>query len=203
MKKVVFLVILGALVWAFGHLFGAKTYTPGILVKNDPEQEIFEAPQEKIKKGDFVLTPLASYTIEARVLHTKHYWSGEIASLAPYDVAVGWGVMSDQQVLDQLTISQGNRFYFFEYEGAPPVPKGEIVSHSSNMHLIPSSFGIRQTIAWLKSGDLVRMKGLLVEAVNPSVPGMKPWHSSLSRTDTGNGACEIMWVESIEKLHSQ
>ena len=167
-----------------------------MLVKKDPLQVMVKEPAT-IQVGDFTLHPLATYDIEARVLHTKRYYSTPGASLAPYDVAVGWGPMSDQRVIDKLTLSQGNRFYFYEWDSQPPIPLDQIICHSANMHLIPASYRVRIIIAWLRPGDLVRMRGLLVEAASP---GMKPWRSSLSRTDSGNGACELMYVESIEKL---
>jgi hypothetical protein len=41
---------------------------------------------------------------------------------------------------------------------------------------------------------LIHLSGDLVEA---SGPGINSWKSSLSRTDTGNGACELMWVKEM------
>ena len=195
MKKIIFLIVCAAAVWAWIHYCGAKTYAPGVLVEKDPVQVMAKEPT--IRVGDFTLKTLATYDIEARVLHTKRYYVGPGSSLAPYDVAVGWGPMSDQTVIDKLSLSQGNRFYFYEWFSHPPIPLAQIICHSANMHLIPSTYTVRITIAWLRAGDLVRMRGRLIEA---SCPGMKPWRSSLSRTDTGNGACELMYVESIEKL---
>jgi hypothetical protein len=101
-------------------------------------------------------------------------------------------------VLDRLDISQGNRFYYYEWQNAPPIPKEEIICHSANMHLIPADWSLRCAMWQTRAGDLIRMKGLLVEVSGPDMP---PWRSSLSRTDTGNGACELMWVESLEKLN--
>ena len=197
MKKILFLIIFAVAAWAWIHFCGAKTYPPGVLVQQEPVQVMVKEPVQTIRNGDFTLRPLATCDIEARVLHKKRYYSGPAASLAPYDVAMGWGPMSDQSVIDKLSLSQSNRFYFYEWSSQPPIPQEQIVCHSANMHLIPASFRIRTTIAWLRPGDLVRMHGLLVEA---TTPGMNPWRSSLSRTDTGNGACELMYVESIEKL---
>jgi len=199
MKKLLFLAVLAAMVLAYTQFLGARTYPPGILVKSDPVQVMIDTPMDALQKEGFSLKPLARYTIEARILHTKHYWIGYVSSLAPYDVAVGWGPMSDQQVLDKLTISQGNRFYFYEWKSSPPIPVDQIICHSANMHLIPSTSAVRSAIAWLRPGDIVRMRGLLIEATDPAHPEAPPWRSSLSRTDTGNGACEIMWVESIAK----
>jgi hypothetical protein len=197
MKKLFLLIVLATAVWAYFNFLAPKKYPPGILIPGAPEQMMVRWPVNPVQKGQCTIRMIAEYSIEARVLHTKRYWSGEIAQFTPYDVAVGWGPMSDQGVLDRLTISQGNRFYFWEYENKPPIPEREIISHSANMHLIPARFSVRNQIAWLRRGDLVRLKGYLVEV---TAPGMNPWRSSLTRTDTGNGACEIMWVESVEKL---
>ena len=49
----------------------------------------------------------------------------------------------------------------------------------------------------LGTGELIHLRGLLVEATAPEIG---TWRSSLSRTGTGNGACELVWVKEIEKL---
>ena len=105
--------------------------------------------------------------------------------------------MSDQSVLDQLRISQSMRFYWFEYRLPPPIPVPEIVSHSANMHIIPATPDIAARCKSLRAGTLVHLVGDLVEA---SGPGITHWRSSLSRTDTGNGACELFYVEEIEEI---
>ncbi|MEI8342075.1 MAG: hypothetical protein WCH43_11155 [Verrucomicrobiota bacterium] len=197
MKKLFFLIVVAAAVWAYFNLLAPIKYPSGILIPTEPDQLMVSKAIDPVHKGPFTLRLVAEYTIDARVLHLKRYWSGEIAKFAPYDLAVGWGPMSDQSVLDRLTITQGNRFFFWEYEGQSPIPEKEIISHSANMHLIPASFFVRNQIAWLRRGELVRLKGYLVEV---TAPGMIPWRSSMSRSDTGNGACEIMWVQSVEKL---
>ena len=142
---------------------------------------------------------LASYDITARVLHKKRYWADPGSDLVPYDFAVGWGPMSDSAVLRQLSISQGNRFYFWEYPANLPIPEKQIICHSANMHLIPSSGAIWRALWWASRDDIIHLTGYLVEATYPK---LSPWRSSLSRTDTGNGACELMWVQSCEFLPS-
>jgi hypothetical protein len=44
--------------------------------------------------------------------------------------------------------------------------------------------------------EIVNLSGYLVEVHGPR--GMK-WRSSLTRTDTGAGSCELMWVEEVSK----
>src|SRR5437762_14114041 len=89
------------------------------------------------------------------------------------------------------------RFYWFEYRQSPPVPKEEIIAHSTNMHIIPSSPAIASRCKSLRAGTLVHLDGDLVEATAPTY---STWRSSLSRTDTGNGACELIWLKELAVL---
>jgi hypothetical protein len=60
--------------------------------------------------------------------------------------------------------------------------------------LIPASKAIAQQLAQIDQDDLIYLKGQLVEV--KSSDGWT-WRSSLSREDTGNGACELMLVEEV------
>ena len=46
----------------------------------------------------------------------------------------------------------------------------------------------------MRAGDVVTLDGLLVEA---DKPGGWRWRSSMTRADTGAGACELVYVEDI------
>jgi hypothetical protein len=107
--------------------------------------------------------------------------------------------MSDQSVLDRLTISQSMRFYCYEYQLPSPIPPDQIVSYSTNLHVIPATEEIARRCKSLRAGALVHLGGELVEATGPVI-GV--WRSSLSRTDTGNGACELMWVSQISEIET-
>jgi len=166
---------------------------PGVLVPEEPVQGPCE-PQVVAQVKDYTITAVATYLIRARVLHTKHYWvNGN--DLVPYDVALGWGQMSDQSVLDHLEISQSNRFYFYQWQNVPPIPAREIGCHSSNNHLIAANSAVAHVISGLYPGEIVTMQGFLVNVTKPD--GFH-WDTSLSRTDTGNGACEVMYVTGVK-----
>jgi hypothetical protein len=108
-------------------------------------------------------------------------------------LAVGWGPMSDSAVLEKLRITQDNRWYQWRAD-AYPIPLDEIARSSSNMHLIAADKQVERDMRRVRPGAVVRMRGYLVEARGKD--GFI-WRSSLSRDDTGNGACELMWVESF------
>ena len=173
-------------------------HPPGVLIHKEPEQMLLGKSGLVFESHGWVLTPLATYSIEARILCKEHYGGDLSAELVPYDLAVGWGPMSDSAVLDKLTLRQNYRFVFWQCGSPPPIPIKEIETHAANMHLIADNEDIRREIASLRVGSLIVMKGYLVEARHPSVPN--PWRSSLRRDDTGDGACELMLVRSLRHL---
>ncbi|HJX24613.1 MAG TPA: hypothetical protein VJ252_00530 [Chthoniobacterales bacterium] len=191
----VFLVIAVA---GFGYWYGHRpiSYPAGVLISSDPAQINLPADTPSFEQGTFHLKPLAVFSIDARVLHRKVYRYDNQAALVPVDLALGWGPMSDQRVLDQLSISQSGRFYWYQYR-QPPIPKDQIISHSTNVHIIPATSAIASRCKSLRAGSLIHLSGDLVEATGP---GIGSWRSSLSRTDSGNGACELMWVKEISTL---
>jgi len=46
----------------------------------------------------------------------------------------------------------------------------------------------------VRVGDVVTLEGDLIEA---DKPGGWKWRSSLTRDDTGNGACELVYVKEL------
>ena len=198
MKLTGFVLIIIAIIAAWIYVNRPIEYPPGVLIPSEPEQTLtFDSP---IRCGDYELKPLAHFALEARLLHRKIYRWDQRASLVPVDLALGWGPMSDQSVLDQVSISQSMRFYWFQYSLPGPIPKEEIISHSTNVHVIPATPAIASQSKSLRACDLVHLSGDLVEATGH---GIGTWRSSLSRTDTGNGACELMWVNELSMLSVQ
>lgn len=180
----------------YWYLHRPISYLPGVLVADEPMQINLPADTPPFAQGQFRLKPIAVFSIDARLLHRKAYRYDAQAALVPVDLALGWGPMSDQAVLDRLTITQSARFFWYEYQ-QPPIPKDQIISHSTNIHVIPATKAIAAQCKSLRAGALVRLSGDLVEASGPGIPS---WRSSLSRTDTGNGACELMWVKELSIL---
>ncbi len=146
--------------------------------------------------GGARMTPLAGFSVEARVLSREDYRLGREAEYSPIDLALGWGRMSEDAVLSQLDISQGSRWYRYRWKNAPPIPLDEIVRSSANMHMIPADDAVAAALRRIERGQRVRIDGWLVE-VNAS-DGWR-WRSSLTREDSGGGACELVYVCSIAR----
>jgi hypothetical protein len=163
---------------------------PGILAPEDPLQTE-PASGESWSFRSYQLTSLAQFQIRARVLGTERYRFDRAAELSPVDLALGWGPMSDSRVLAALTIRQQDRFYFWN-ASTMPIPAGEVISHSANMHLIPATDAVAKRLLGAKVGQLVELRGQLIQAKGKD--GFT-WVSSLTRMDSGDGACEVIWVE--------
>jgi len=196
-KTLCVLLAIGLLWLGFRHLTAPITHPPGVLIAADPEQNDLPANAEAIPHGAFQLKPLARFSIDARLLHRKRYRWDRQSALVQVDLAVGWGRMSDQSVLDQLKISQSMRFYWYEYRMPPPIPQDEIVRHSTNVHIIPANDAVEKACESARVGELIHLEGELVEATGPNIG---TWRSSLRRDDSGNGACELLLVENFSKL---
>lgn len=185
----VLLAVLGWRDWSMREI----EYAPGILVPERPLQ-VNLANGSAINIDDFRLMPRAEFRIRARVLSRENYSWGTESELSPIDLALGWGVMSDQAVLDRITIEQRSRWYFTNYEFPAPISDQAIIHNSSNMHMIPAHKRVEKNLKKVRQGDIVQLQGFLVDIDADS--GWK-WRTSLSREDTGNGACEIVYVEDI------
>ncbi len=197
MRKLWQLTVLAVVVWCVWVDYVPHYHPPGVLIREEPEQLLLNGAEAPFASHGWVLKPLAIYSIKARVLSKASYFGTRNGELAPYDLAVGWGPMSDSAVLRKLEITQSGRWYHWQYWGDPPAPRQDIISHSANMHLIPDNDTVRSAIGSLRVGALVEMKGYLVEA-RRTAPVLT-WRSSLRRDDTGDGSCELMLVRSLRE----
>jgi len=164
---------------------------PGILALDAPLQVNLDNGTQ-LKRGDITLTTRAYFELTARVLSREDYRYDAGASLVPEDLALGWGRMSDSAVLAKITITQSGRFYYWHVDDFP-IPRREIETSSANMHMIPADDLVRRSLERIRQGQLVHLKGFLVDASGPN--GFQ-WRTSMTRDDTGAGACELVYVES-------
>jgi hypothetical protein len=164
---------------------------PGEVAAEDPLQSDLEEPWT-LSRDDFQVVGQARFSAEVRVLARERYRLGALADVSPLDVAVGWGPMSDSAVLADLDVWQSGRFYFWQYDDEPPIPRRDIETHSANWHLVPADSDVWRKLRRLRVGDVVKLDGMLVNLESPST-GKRT--TSLTRDDTGAGACEIIYVE--------
>ncbi len=157
---------------------------------------------------DYELEPLFNYQVDGLIVHKTDYRIFSInkrTSVFPMDLCVIWGENVSSRVFQnkQLKFSQDFRFCMWHWQGDVKVNSDEI----ANVHLIVNDDNLLKKVESLFRGDQIRVKGKLVNVKAKSIgkPGKYDFdefsmNSSVSRNDTGAGACEILYVEDIEIL---
>jgi hypothetical protein len=185
-------VIWGAWNWYIGRPIHAPD---GILAPDDPVQTDLPASTFAAPQGRWALTAQARYRVTARILGVERYHFDHLSSLIPEDLALGWGPMSDNRILRKMEIYQSDRFYFWRAPRELPLGRDVIVSHSANTHVIPENAAVGKQLSRLRPGQVVTLTGLLVNARRDDGAWI---NSSMVRTDTGAGACEVMLVQAVD-----
>lgn len=172
----------------------AVIHGPGVLVREEPYQAEVKGKPPVFEKNGYTMTAQARYRIRGRLLHRERYRSDASSGISPLDFGLGWGPMSDSSVLSQMQFSQSARFLNWSWATPePPIPFLIINSHASNTHLIPRDGQVFDALNTMREGQIVELSGYLVSVKGPN--GFT-WQGSLTRTDQGQGACEVMYVES-------
>lgn len=148
-----------------------------------------------------------AYDIEALVVHTKDYFTWDVGDqLSPRDLTLAWGSVAAHNRDVDFHWSQMSRKTMLWLDGSvnqEALFGGDagLQMNFSNNHIIPADDDVRWKLKIIRAGDHIRMKGYLVY-----VDGIRPdnttfsWHSSTTRTDTGDGACEVIYATDIEWL---
>ena len=190
------LIIVGLLAVAFVLTFEREViHGPGIVAPYDPVQVDLNRAASFPFKGVRVV-PQADFTLQARILGTERYRTGPESELSPVDLALGWGPMSDEANLEHIDIWQSGRWYRWKSKNLP-IPQPDVSNHSANMHMIPATPQIAKQLKQLRKGEIVDLTGKLV---NIETDEGWYWNTSMTRTDRGGGACEIVFVESISVI---
>jgi len=167
----------------------------------DPEQTpLLSITPVEINKRDLkaIITPFAKYKVSARILSRKRYNDKWACLISPVDFALGWGDVSKSDNLEHIKVRQTLRWYRYRYDNQCPITQQYISTHSSNHHIIPATDNVRKAVLFAKKNQKIVLEGFLVNVSGKYKNGNISWNSSRTRTDTGNGSCEIMYVTSVK-----
>ena len=208
LSPIIFLIILvlaGVTIYAFKPSKGERRALSGLeepvqskLKKEDGTGTSFE------KAGyDVTVNYLYKYEVDALVLSTKDYKGlGIQDSLSPKDIGVAWGKVAENNLAIDFQWSQSNRFlnwYVDDINVLAPVGGPDGVTQScSNNHIIPADDNVKSQLKKVKMGDHVQIEGYLISLNGVDSKGHTfTWNSSTSRTDSGDGACEVIYATKI------
>jgi len=169
-------------------------------VTRDPvQEEASHAVPFRLEKGGWTvtITPRASYVVRGIVLSVERYRFDRNAFLSPCDVALAWGPLVEGNLYRKIRWDQSGRWYWWAYGASFPYDNAFIARYSANTHIIPATENVGKAAAALPRHRPAELKGYLVD-VDATRDGQSFWwHSSLSREDTGDGSCEVLFLEQV------
>jgi len=140
------------------------------------------------------------------VVSRTNYSIGEFAHLAPTDLAIVWGPLSDVRASSQLEFAQrgsplAGRFVFPQIRAGTELAQRPIadvraylLANLTHVHTIAADHAIAARLATIRPGQLVRFSGILVDVTAPS--GAR----YTSSTTLHDYDCEIAWIDALELI---
>lgn len=174
-----------------------KVYKNRVSLDKEPIQK--ESIKTNFEKDGWLFDVKYDYAVQAKVLGKERYFLDSSAPLSRYDLALGWKDMAKEKNLKNIEISQGSRWYRW-YTESFSLPRKAIEDNSANTHIIHGNEEVLSVIKSVNEGDVVELYGYLVDVENEE--GTWSWSTSTTRNDTGEGSCEIFYVEAA-KIISQ
>lgn len=152
---------------------------------------------------DYTITPLYSYDLYGLVVSCHdtdgifdyyHDVWGDTLNLK--DLCVLWGPNVESDIYTRLTYSSGS-FTCYVSSSDAATWKAFDQNRLSNNHLLTDDPAIASSLRDTNVGDQVRIQGYLAQYSHDQ--GFERG-TSITRTDTGNGACETIFVTDFEIL---
>jgi hypothetical protein len=165
----------------------------GVLAPDAPTvQRGFQMTGHEIQH--YTLQP--RYRIEgtSRILSNQRYWFDEKSTLSPVDFVLGWGKMSDERIIDQIKTPIRGRDYKIDVI-RPPLTFNQIRSELFYMHAIPADEEIEEKLKKLKTGNVIKYKGYLVDVHDRS--GIL-WRTSLQNGQPKLDSAQLVYITDIE-----
>ena len=206
--------IIGGLLAAAAWWFEDSLPAPARLhpqVLTEPLQVPIEAAQFKtaVEGHEYLIRPRYGYDISGLVVsrHDADTWWDTAHReaedrLNPVDLCLVWGRDASLGVYRDVRFSSGQWTCYAEWRTRAAGNAFDPTQFSNN-HMVTDRSDLRRALRGLRVGDQVRLRGYLVDyglLRDGQVTFLRV--SSDTRLDTGPGACEIVFVTSVEALRS-
>lgn len=186
--------------WNRNDLPGNIDYVPEIV--NEPAQTPTSKRPFDVTFMDvqYRVAPEFAYDIVGMIVSYRHHDSNSrmhmLANdhLNMLDICVVWGNNTQGALLQKLKFWNGIftcNVHTRDQEAWDSFDMDQL----SNNHLISDDDYVRDQVRDIKIGDQIRVRGYLASYTNPA-GGTRG--TSTTRTDTGDGACETLYVERFD-----
>jgi hypothetical protein len=150
------------------------------------------------------LLPVARFETRGRVLNIERFKPYQslvnwIPGLRPatHDIGLGYGPMSDTINVERFDfahegVSHGLRALFARpREAMSPQDFESLAPHITNVHVIPATDAVYSQLRRVKTGELVTLRGLLVDVRDAD------GRVATTSTRAGDRDCEILWLQEV------
>lgn len=171
-----------------------------------PLQEDASGEIKKVIDGyEVTFTIKANYTLCGMVVEKYYYMPTKIVNkVSRFDFGMVFGPLLSEDVKGLMTFrNNGSRFLKYGYDTRLSKKMGgreAVVDSISNNHIIHSDERVLKLARNVKEGDYIKIEGYLVDMDYVGKNQKGNWPTSLSRTDHGDGACEVFYVTNITWL---
>lgn len=206
----ILLIIILLLIYVSYNIMQGKKFDSNI---EAPVQGVTSGARVKTINGvNVILNFVATYEITGRVVDIEEYKEqpdeindgySMLNLVSPKDIGISWGELAITKNHRKVKwSSSGDRHLKATYKDKYWVNKmggiNEIQKYWSNNHLIPSDNKTSKLINEIKIGDYINIEGYLVNLICELTPIKHiKYATSTTRTDTGSGACEVIYVTKI------
>lgn len=199
------LLLLAVSLWKKDTLPDVKKIQPQLLA--EPEQHLIQhAPiTTTVGEIEYTIQPLYEYDLYGLVVsrHDTNTWWDYLHKewndkLNVLDLCVVWGSNVRSGSYRNITFSSSQFTCNFSTGSTEAWEAFDIYAVSNN-HLITDSHTLAKQVMAARIGDQIHFHGYLAEySHNHGFPFKRG--TSIVRSDTGNGACETVYVEDFEVL---
>ena len=210
MKLIRVIIVLSAIwllvsFWNRNDLPGNIEYVPA-LAEEPRQTRTSERPFDvTFNDLDYRVKPEFAYDITGMVVSYRHHNedNSRMHALANdhlnmLDVCVVWGDNPGNERIDKISFWNGLFTCNVKTRDQQAWDAFDM-NQLSNNHLLSDDDFIRRQVKKVRIGDQIRVRGYLAsyESEGGSIRG-----TSTTRTDTGNGACETIYVEDFDIVHA-
>ncbi len=209
MKRILlFLFVASILTFIYAH-FAKDKYPDSSLIDQQLYYEPTQSPTSlqpfNILKNNvtYEITPKYEYDLYGMVVSYHH--SNDITDYSHdewkdyiniKDICVLWGPNLENNIYKLIEFSSGNWTCFFQTKDRNTWETFDLNAISNN-HILADNKEIAKIIMSVRRGDQVHISGYLVDYSNSKGGKRK---TSTTRSDMGQGACEIVYVTDFDIL---
>jgi hypothetical protein len=196
--------LLSASLWQRYQLPEPNRLAAGL--QQEPEQIQIKEPSHTVTVNGvtYTIQPLFSYELHGLVVsrHDSDSWIDYIHRewndhINVVDLCVIWGKNASSGAYRGQSFSSGQFVCYWQAPTREAFAAFDPAAISNN-HLLTDNPAIAKKLRSVRVGDQIRFRGYLAEYSHNH--NGQPFHrgTSIVRTDTGNGACETVYVQDIE-----